>query len=209
MRHPKLVAAVTLAGALVVIAGCDSSTPTADPTTARPSATVSASPERPPTPATSPTPDIEEFDATTPPERPSGLDGPPSEETAAQVGVFYISLLPYVFATGDREDWDGLATANCTWCAKVSAFVRDEQSAGKYRVGGEIEVVDVQGFDNGDGKYLAVVRVSEQPSKVLDASGKVVEEYEAPQEAKMQVGLLWTGDSWAVDGVAVDTEGSS
>ncbi len=208
MRLPKIAAAATLAGALIVVTGCDSGTPTADPTT-RVAVTASPSAEASPTPTVTQTPDVEEFDATIPPKRPAGLEGPPSEETAAQVGVFYVSLLPYALATGDVEDLEELATANCDWCSDVSDFARDEQSAGKHRVGGQLEVVDVQGFDNGDGKYLAVVRVKEQPSKVVDADGNVVEEYKTEQDAKMQVGLLWTDGHWAVDGVAVDTPGSS
>lgn len=207
MRLPKAVAAVTFAGALVVVAGCDSSTPSANPTTTA-AATPIASPATSPTPAVTPTPDADEFDATIPPRRPAGLDGPPSEETAAEVGRFYVSLLPYVFATGDRQDLEGLATDDCDWCADVSDAVREEQAAGRHRVGGRIEVIDVQGFDNSGGNYLAVVRVREHPSEVVDAHGNVVEQYDTVQEAKLQVGLIWADDSWAVDGVAVDTQGT-
>ena len=84
----------------------------------------------------------------------------------------------------------------------------EEQAAGRHRVGGRIEVIDVQGFDNSGGKYLAVVRVREHPSEVVDAHGNVVEQYDTVQEAKLQVGLIWADDSWAVDGVAVDTQGT-
>lgn len=207
MRLRNSAAVISLVGALSLLAGCDGSNPSADPTTTRAAATASPESGESPKPSGSSTPDTDEFDATIPPKRPSGFEGPPSEETAAQVGVLYVSLLPYVFATGDRKDWDGLATDNCDWCADVSEFVREEQAAGKHRVGGRMDVVDVQGFDNSGGKYLAVVRVREQPSRVVDANGDVVEKYESAQGAKMQVGLLWTGDGWAVDGVAVDAQG--
>ena len=204
MRLQRLVAGALLAGALALVSGCDSRSLTTKVTA---TATASPSPEDSRTVSAPETPDFEEFDAAVPPVPPAGLDGPPSEASAAQVGVFYVSLLPYVLATGDRKDLEELATPDCDWCAAVSEFAEDEQSAGKHRVGGRIEVLDVQGFKNGDGKYLAVVRAREHPSKVVDARGNVVEEYETAQDAKMQVGLRADG-RWAVDGVAVDTPGS-
>lgn len=89
------------------------------------------------------------------------------------------------------------------------AVVPEEQSAGKRRVGGPIDVLDAQGFDHPGGQYLALVHVREGASTVVDADGRVVEEYDSARDATMQVGVLWAGDGWFVDGVAVDIQGSS
>ena len=184
MRLPKAVAAVTFAGALVVVAGCDS-TPTADPTATKPSNAVSVSPT------------------------PSAEAWPPSEETVGEAARYFVALFPYIFATGDLAQWESVSGSDCEWCADIADIVRKDVAAGKRREGGRMDIQDVQVFHDRDEMYYAVIRLKEQPSRVLAADGSVVETTDFVQDAKLEVGLGWTGETWSVTSVGVDLLGTS
>ncbi len=196
MRFPKLVASVTLAGALVLVAGCDSSTPSADPTTARtvPSVTRSSTPGPPSTL------EAEEFDATIPPARPAGLDGPPSQETAGEAAGYFMSLFAYVFATGDVTEWKRLSGEACDYCDGVIDAAAEYQDEGKRTSGGRIEITDVQAFDYMPGEFAVVVAVTQHPSQVINAEGERAGEA-GVTTASAEMHLVWAHDQWRVETV--------
>ena len=205
MRLLKLAAAVTVAGALVLVAGCDSSTPTADPTTPVPAATVSRTPEPSPTPTPTPTPDVEEFDATIPPTRPEALDGPPSEETAKDVATYFIQLSPYVFATGNFEEWEALSGKSCKYCAATVTHVEKERGAGKRRTGSRLEIRDVQAVPTfeADDQFIVGITMKEHEGQLLRADGTVEEDINYVLDMRVELLATWTGAEWSIDGVDV------
>lgn len=213
MRLPKFVVVASLAGALLFVAGCDGSTPSADPTPtqppAAPSTALTASPAPTPPSTAAPSPASFDFDASVPPQRPAGLQGPASESTVADAARYFISLFPYIFATGDLESWESISGEDCEWCADIAQIVRTDVGAGKRREGGRMDFVDVQAFHDAGDRYYAVVRLKEQPSRVLAADSTVVERTDFVQDAKLEVGLRWTGDAWSVFSVGVDLLGTS
>ncbi len=202
MRLPKAVAAVTFAGALVVVAGCDSSTPSANATTTA-AATATPSHEASPTPTVTQTDGVDEFDATVAPEPPAGLDGPPSEEAAGQAASYFHELAPYAFATGDVEAWKAMSADSCKFCAAIAKQVEEEAAAGKRREGGRVDVLDVQAYHHKGEQYAALVTIRENESRVIAPDGSVDGEVDYKQDVQLEMLLTWNGTSWVVDGVDV------
>ncbi len=212
MRLQTVISAATLVGALLLVAGCDGGTPSVDATATRAAPTMSVTPK--PAPISTPTvnapgtPSPIDFDASKPPRRPAALDGPASEETVAEVARYFISLFPYVFSTGDLANWEALSGSDCEWCADIADIVKSDFDAGKRREGGRMDFVDVQAFHDRGQDYVAVVRLREQPSRVLASDGSVVSTTDHVQDAKLELGLRWTGDAWSVLRVGVDLLGT-
>ncbi|UJP40365.1 DUF6318 family protein [Cellulomonas palmilytica] len=205
MRFSKLVAVASLTGALVLVAGCDNSTPTVDPTTPAPATSASQAPEPSPTPTARATPDVDEFDATVPPARPEALDGPPSEETAKDAATYFMLLSPYVFATGDFEEWKALSGKSCNYCAATVEYVEEDRAAGKRRTGSRLEIRSAQAVPTFevDDQFIVGITMKEHEGQVLRADGTVEEVVDYVLDMRVELLATWTGSGWSIDGVDV------
>lgn len=194
------VAAVLLAGVLVV-AGCDT-TSMADPPPGPPTATRGL-PSHAPSPSMSPasSPSAAPFDATSPPEPPAGLDGPPSEEAAAAAATYFLSLFPYMFASGDVAAWDEMRGDSCEYCAGIREIADEYLRDGKRSVGGQIVVSNAQGFHEAGDSYVVAVRLTQKPSHDVDSTGAVIDQNRSTVEASAEMRVVWASDRWRVDGV--------
>lgn len=211
MRFTRALAAAMLAGVLLLVPGCSagSQQPVA-PTTSMPPAPI-------PAPTSTPTPthaassgvtavgDPEADEVTVPPARPGGLDGPPSEETAAEAASYFMLLSPYIFATGDLTEWKSMSGESCKYCASAVTQVQDEQSAGKVRLGSRLEIASVQvvpTFER-DHQYIAGLTLAEHEGKLLRADGTVEEDIDYVLNIRVELLATWTGDRWRIDGVDI------
>ncbi|WP_157732612.1 DUF6318 family protein [Cellulomonas sp. PSBB021] len=191
---------------VVGTAACDSATPVAQATVTPPvtsRATVTPRPTGKPTPIPSPTSTAEDFDATIPPKRPTALDGPPSEESAAEAAKYFLALFPYVFATGDLAEWRAMSGESCKYCAGTVEQVETEQAAGKRRTGGRIEI-DYADSVLVDGRQYGVgVTFREHEGKLFRSDGSVEKDIDYVLEARMEFLVSWTEHGWRVDGVDI------
>lgn len=206
VRLPKFVAAASLTGALVLVAGCDGTTPSHHPATpAPPNAAASPTPDPSSAPTVTAAPEVDEFDATVPPTRPDALDGPPSEETAKDVATYFALLSPYVFATGDFEQWNALSGKSCKYCASTVAQVEDERGAGKQRTGNRLEIRDIQALEmhQKNGQYIAGITMTEHEGQLLRADGTVEEDLDYVVDMRVEMLVTWTGTGWSIDGVDI------
>ncbi len=209
MRLPNLVTAVSVACAVLFVAGCGGSTSTVDPTTPAPGATVSRTPAPAPTPTVTEIPSADEFDATVPPTRPRALDGPPSEENAKEVAIYFMSLSPYVFATGDFQEWNALSGESCKYCASTVAQVEDERGAGKQRTGNRLEMRDSQSVEmhQKNNQYIVGITMKEHEGQLLRADGTVEEDTNYVLDVRVELLVTWTGARWSIDGVDIKWSG--
>lgn len=203
---PRLPAALLLALATLTLAACTDASPqplgTTSPVTA---VTATATPEASPTTsAPSPGPTSDQQDVTIPPERPAALDGPGTEENAKAVARYFLSLFPYVVATGDLADWDALSGRPCSYCSSVRDFVTEIHGAGNHGEGGAFELGFTSGFDMGGGEFVVGVEYIETPSQTVAADGTLVEDFPETLSYKANFSLAWTGSRWVVNGVQVD-----
>lgn len=207
MRTPRTAVAAALAGTLLIgTAACDSGAPGAE-TTAAPSATGRPTPTHAatekPKPSPTPTPTADAFDATIPPERPAGLDGPASEKTAAEAAKYFLALFPYAFATGDLTQWRAMSGDSCKYCSGTVDQVEAEQAEGKRRTGGRIEVTYSDSVLVGKQQYGVGLTVREHPGTLFRADGSVEKDIDYVLEAHMEFLVSWTGSGWKIDGVEI------
>ncbi|WP_447587149.1 DUF6318 family protein [Cellulomonas persica] len=149
------------------------------------------------------------LDVRVPPARPAALEGPPTEENAKAVARYFLSLFPYVVATGDLEAWDALSGEPCSYCSSVRAFVSEIHDAGNHGEGGAFELGFTSGFDVGAGEFVVGIEYIETPSQTVAPDGTVVEDFPETLSYKANFSLAWTGSSWVVNGVQVDDWGKN
>jgi len=197
----RTLAAATVTGIVLALAACTdsgSAAPTAPPTTSAP-ATPSPTPTA--TPEPSPTPTAALPDVTVAPTRPAALDGPATEENAAAVAEYFMSLFPYMYATGDTSEWERLSGASCGYCSGTLDDLNEKIAVGRHAEGGHFEF-EGRGASTFDGReFFAWVVFVQHPSRAVDGSGDLVEDFPDTSRVRAQVTLTWDGSGWSVDGV--------
>lgn len=206
MRLQGALTAGVLTCALL-LAGCTSDAPTAEPSPDR----ATASPADPaptpsstavPSPTPSPTPTL--GDVSVEPTPPPTPESSPSKDDAVAFAQYYISLFPYAFATGDTSAWDKFRGENCGYCRDITDAAAEDHRKGWHDVGGQIEHVHGSASKFDDGTYFVTLVFNEHASVKLDESGEVVKEFPGTQILRAEIYLLWSGKAWSVDGVKID-----
>lgn len=178
------VAVVTLG----LVAGCSGATEPVATKTPTPSSTPSQSPTPSPT-----------ADLATAPERPEVM-GTPSAEGAAAAASYFISLHPYIFATGDLAEWDALSEPGCQYCQNVRASVEDQISRDVRGEGSEITVLSAGGTVLAPGDtYAADLEITQAPSFEVTAGGARVPDGDGGRY-KLHFALWWR-DGWLIRAV--------
>lgn len=191
-----------LALAALALTACTAQAPatstTTSPATTRAAATPMASPDPIPTPSAS---EIGLPDVTIPPEPPAALDGPANAENAEAVAQYFMSLFPYVFATGDTAAWDELSGEDCGYCADITELAAADRAKGYHEVGGHLEFTFANAMDFEDGTFYATIAYDEHPSQTVDAEGDVVEDFPGIKVTQAGVSLEWRDNEWLIQGV--------
>lgn len=195
-------ATLTIALAALTLAACSPQTsdPAANPTAATPSATQStiAAPETT-TPTPTPRPPAADDDVTTPPEQPTALDGPASEENAKAVGRYFLALFPYAVATGDLADFDALSGKTCKYCSHLRGIVAEIHDAGHHGTGGAYQLGFTSAIEDEGGDFTVGIEYVETPSQTVAPDGSVVEDFPDTYSMKAVLKLAWSGSSWTVE----------
>ncbi|UJP40328.1 DUF6318 family protein [Cellulomonas palmilytica] len=191
-----LVLATLLLGACTEQAGATKPTATTHAaTSAAPTPTPAPSP-----PAPSPTPS-ELPDVSIAPEPPAALKGPANADNAEVVAQYFLSLFPYVFATGDITAWDELSGEDCGYCDDITELAAADQAKGHHEVGGHLEFTFASALDFEDGTFYATVAFDEHPSRTVDGKGDVVEDFPGIKVTQAEVSLEWRDGRWLIQGV--------
>ena len=177
---------VTVLGLLV--AGC-----TDDP------APVETTPANAPSPSPSATPSpTPTLDAATAPTRPEEMSTA-SADGAAAAASYFISLFPYINATGDLSEWDALSSPECSFCSGVRDNVTALHSKGHRNIG-SVEILSAAGTQvEADRWYSARIHLVIAASIDVDNDGEVVDEHPEENE-QIDVVMTWA-DGWTIDEV--------
>ncbi|MCC2319528.1 DUF6318 family protein [Cellulomonas xiejunii] len=190
MQMRAQVAVVVVAIALAT-SGCATDADPTDDATSQPPVTATATPTLSPTP--SPTVDV-----TVPPVRPEAM-ATPSADGAAAAASYFISLYPYINATGDLAEWNALSSPECSFCSGITANVTDLHSRGHRNVGGA-EILAASGTEVDAGRwYSARLHVRIDASVDLDAEGRVLEDHPL-EDREIDIVMTWS-DGWTIDEV--------
>ena len=175
----------------VAAAGCTEAA--ADPPPEPPPATAETSPS--PTPTPTPTPVAPE---TVKPERPEAM-ATVDVDGAVAVARYFLALYPYVYATGDLEEWRALSHPECVFCASVVTNVESNAAAGSVTEGGLMSITSLSAMEIDPGLwYSAVGSLTEGPGTVRDAAGVVVDQRPASSDYDVTFALIYEGAKWQV-----------
>lgn len=194
MRGQAIVVTVGV-GVGLVLFGCTPDADPTDPATAQPTATST------PTPTPSPTPSPT-LDVTAPPERPEAM-ATLDADGAAAAASYFISLYPYVYATGDLTTWNEFSAPDCVFCSSTRDGATGVHDKGHRLEGGAITIDSADGTEVDAGRwYSATLLTSEAASVEYDANGGVVDETPGARH-QIFVALSVESGAWVVDGVEV------
>lgn len=199
-----MLTAATVVGLGLALAACTgSSSPYPSPTTASPVTAAPSAPRATPTstPEPAPTPTAELVDVTVAPTPPAALDGPPTDENAAAVAEYFMSLFPYLFATGDGSEWERLSGPSCGYCSGVVNELRNDLARERHSDGGAFEILESSSEPSGSGEFITWVTFIQHPSRTVDKDGDVVEEFPETRRSRATLLLEWNGAGWRVNGV--------
>ena len=131
-----------------------------------------------PTPARTQTPSATESPTPSPttppePERPAAMDDP-GVDGAVAAATYFLSLYPYVHATGDLVAWNALSHPECVFCASVKEGVSAMHARGDRQTGGTFAIRSTQPTEVEANRFYAVVLDVDQDDSIdTDSSGTV------------------------------------
>ncbi|WP_154794948.1 DUF6318 family protein [Occultella kanbiaonis] len=191
--HRSVTSVVALA-ALVLVPGCEGSPAGSQPTDSGvgENATVAQAEDR----------QKNTLEGVAPPVRPDALDDP-GPEGAVAAASYFISLFPYLFTSGDLDEWEALGTEDCAVCAQIADGAAELHAEGGRNAGGDFEILHAltSGEDGADGRYIVQLDVVEAPSIRISGDGSQVEQANG-RYPELWVSVVWGADGWQVDGVS-------
>jgi hypothetical protein len=175
--------------ALLLLAGCTEDEPDAPPLpSATPSALASSSPEV----------------AVDPPVAPEARK---SAVGAEEFVRYFWDVYDYSYTIGDASPLRAISDEECRFCQDSAAKIDEISMAGHQVLGAQVDVVAAVAppSDPNQGLIVAVV-VSEHPSSVVAADGKVVERQPGFRNMQSEVAVVWRPSGWVVRALANDEQ---
>lgn len=187
-RTVRIFTALTVGGLVTGLGACSSAEPAPAPSTP---SSAAPTPEQPSETAT-----------TVPhPQRPEAMERD-DVEGAIAAAEYFIELYPYVYATGDLEEWEEISDADCQFCQGVADSASELRDSGGYGEGPVIEVSGREVFPRADEQNQLIVELSaeEGASRHLDSRGEAIKESDGgPLE--ILVAVSYDEAEWLVRGV--------
>ena len=133
------------------------------------------------------------------PERPAGMDEF-TVEGAAATAEYFMSLYPYVYATGDLEPWRDMTTEACVFCQSVVDKVTVLHAAGGWREHLQQHTTATRYEVSTEDSSTWVVSVDVSHPEGVEHDGGGGTARIAADALTFLVQLHWTGQEWVVEG---------
>ncbi len=125
----------------------------------------------------------------------------PGADGAAAAATYFMSLYPYVLATGDLAAWDAMSAPDCDFCNNTRTEVERLRAAEQRNLGG-ITVLAAGGTDLGsNGWHSARLEIEIHESSDVDAAGIVVSSRDGGTYS-VDLALTWSG-GWLIDSAGI------
>ncbi|MCL3791845.1 hypothetical protein H6X68_04415 [Actinomyces sp. 186855] len=200
------LAAVVVLGALIGTGLHHLADQADDPQPRHTPITSGHSPQPTPTPSPSVQPSLSAEDqalkdaalAMPAPERPEGMDKL-SPEGARAAAEYFLSLYPYVYATGDLSDWQAMSDAGCVFCNNVITNVTELHSAGGWTDPLQQEVLAVSYGVSDEDPEVWVVTLDVSHPEGTDHDGLGGTSTVNAEDTTFLLQLRWTGQTWIAE----------
>ena len=134
-------------------------------------------------------------------EKPEPVEGMDeySVEGASLAAGYFISLYPYVYATGDLTDWQAMSEDNCVFCNNVIHEVTARNEAGGWNDPWEQQVTIISYGDVGDPTvFLIDMNIASGEIVAHGGDGAVVGSRAAQDTELFTLQMHWNGEGWSV-----------
>ena len=133
------------------------------------------------------------------PERPEGMDEE-SAEGAVATATYFVQLYPYVYATGDLEQWRSMTRQDCLFCNSVITNVTELHDAGGWRDPWLQNVVQTTYSDPGPGSEYSRVDIAfdREATYTYDGTGNGPEVAEPHSNTVLIFAMKYIEGHWVI-----------
>ena len=136
------------------------------------------------------------------PQRPEGMDEF-TPQGAAATAEYFLSLYPYVYATGDLGAWQAMSDPDCNFCNTVAEKVTARHAAGGWSDPRQQEVTATHYAVsvNDEEVWIVTLHISHPEGTDHDGSGGT--STARAEDITFGLQLRWTGQDWIIEEGAV------
>lgn len=133
------------------------------------------------------------------PERPEGMDEE-SAEGAVATATYFVQLYPYVYATGDLEQWRSMSRQDCLFCGSVITNVTRLHSSGGWKDPWVHTVTGTSYADPGPGSEYSRVDVTfnREATYTYDGTGAEPEVAEPHSNTLIIFAVKYVEGRWVI-----------
>ncbi|WP_279596161.1 DUF6318 family protein [Actinomyces bowdenii] len=137
--------------------------------------------------------------ATALPERPAGMDEN-SPAGAIATAEYFVQLYPYVYATGDLEQWRAMSREDCVFCTSVIDNVTELHSKGGWRDPWVHTVTNTQYVEPGPGSDYSRIDVvfNRDATYTYDGSGNAPDVADANGGVVLMLAMKYENGRWVI-----------
>lgn len=135
------------------------------------------------------------------PEKPAKMSEN-SPEGAVAAAEYFVSLYPYVYATGDLTEWDAMSEDGCVFCGSVHDNVTELHESGGWAEpwAQSLEANSFARDPKNEQRLVIPVVVDSTPGIVHTISGDdTARPTQTPRVETIKVQVLWQDGSWRVE----------
>ena len=133
------------------------------------------------------------------PEKPENMDEN-SSEGAIATATYFVQLYPYVYATGDLEQWKSMSRQDCLFCNSVITNVKELHESGGWRDPWAQTVVQSGYSDPGPGSEYSRVDIAfdRDTTYTYDGTGGEPEVAEPHSYTVIIFAMKYTDGHWVI-----------
>ena len=139
------------------------------------------------------------------PERPENMDED-SPEGAVATGSYFVQLYPYVYATGDLEQWRAMTRQDCLFCGSVITNVTSLHDSGGW-VDPWVHTITETGYsDPGPGSEYSRVDIvfSQEAAYTYDGTGAPPKVSDPVSRTQLILAMRYEDGHWIIRGGQVE-----
>ena len=139
------------------------------------------------------------------PERPENMDED-SPEGAVATGSYFVQLYPYVYATGDLEQWRSMSRQDCLFCGSVITNVTRLHDSGGWKDPWVHTITETGYSDPGPGSEYSRVDIvfSQEAAYTYDGTGAPPKVSDPVPRTLLILAMRYEDGHWIIRGGQVE-----
>lgn len=139
------------------------------------------------------------------PQKPENMDEN-SSEGAIATAIYFVQLYPYVYATGDLEQWKSMSRQDCLFCNSVITNVKELHESGGWKDPWVHTITQTGYSDPGPGSEYSRVDVAfdQEAAYTYDGTGAPPEVGEPQTHTVLILAMKYTDGHWEIRGGQVE-----